>query len=306
MRALVTGATGFIGAAITRRLADRGTETAILCRPNTNTRRLAPVLPKLLRLEADLDHPQSVIAALQSFRPDTVFHLAWHGVASRHRNDLDQIHRNLDASLHLVEAAANLGCSRWIGAGSQAEYGPHEGALNESAPTNPTTLYGASKLSAFHLGCRLANLRNLPFAWIRVFSTYGPDDNPDWMIPSLIRSLLARQRPALTPGEQRWDYLFVEDAADAFIAVADTPGATGVFNLGSGQAHSLRDVVSLVRDEIDPSLPLGFGEVPYRPDQVMWLQADIQRLNQTTGWQPRVNLHQGIRQTIAWHRQNNP
>jgi UDP-glucose 4-epimerase len=114
--------------------------------------------------------------------------------------------------------------------------------------------------------------------------------------------LLAGARPRLTRGEQRWDYLYVEDAARAIYEAAVKSEAQGVFNLGSGEAVSLRHILELVRDLVDPSLPLGFGEIPYRPDQSMRLETSIDRLRAATGWKPRVSLDEGLRRTVEWHK----
>jgi nucleoside-diphosphate-sugar epimerase len=114
--------------------------------------------------------------------------------------------------------------------------------------------------------------------------------------------LLAGDRPALTLGEQRWDYLYVDDAVEALVGAALASDSTGVFNLGSGNAVAVRQIVEYVRDLIDPSLSLGFGELPYGAQQIMHLQADISRLHRATGWEPRVTLEQGLRTTVEWSR----
>jgi nucleoside-diphosphate-sugar epimerase len=119
------------------------------------------------------------------------------------------------------------------------------------------------------------------------------------MIQYLISALLRSERPSLTRCEQRWDYIFVDDVADALIRVVEA-NATGLFNLGAGIAYPLREVVEKIRDLIDPRLDLGLGEVPYRADQVMHLEADISDLQRETGWQPRVSLEDGIRQTVQF------
>ena len=124
------------------------------------------------------------------------------------------------------------------------------------------------------------------------------------MLPSVILALLRGEKPALTLGEQRWDYLYVEDAVDAIWRAATTSSAQGVFNLGSGEAHTIKSIVERVRDLIDHNLPLGFGEVPYRPDQIMHLQADISRLKQVAGWSPQVSLDEGLRRTVDWFGEN--
>jgi UDP-glucose 4-epimerase len=160
-------------------------------------------------------------------------------------------------------------------------------------------MYGAAKLAAAILTERLCDLGGVNHSWLRVFSTYGQDDNPDWMIPSLIRQLGRGVRPALTAGEQCWDYLYVDDAAAAFEAVAKTR-LSGIFNLGSGEAIPLRGLIERIRDIIDPSLDLGFGEIPYRPDQVIHLQANIDKLKANTAWAPETPLEKGLSDTIRW------
>src|ERR1019366_4311588 len=109
-------------------------------------------------------------------------------------------------------------------------------------------------------------------------------------------------RPKLTRGEQMWDYLHVDDVASAVVATFDSD-ARGVFNLGSGRALRLRAIVKMIRDAIDPALPLGFGDVAYRPDQVMHLEADVSALRSATGWRPAIPLEEGIAGTVAWHLQ---
>jgi UDP-glucose 4-epimerase len=300
-RVLVTGATGFIGSYVVRSLAaEKGVEVSFLARPSSDTWRIREVLPYTTRIDAELGGGDALRSAVAKTRPDVLVHLAWKGVGSADRNAAQQI-ENLADTLALLRAARAAGARAFVGLGSQAEYGPSSGALDETAPTQPTTLYGVTKLSTCHFTRHACGELGMRYAWIRVFSTYGAMDNPSWMIPSLVLQLLARKKPPLTLGEQRWDYLHVSDAADAIARVALGDAATGVFNLGSGEAHTIRSIVEKIRDTIDPSLPLGFGEVPYRPDQVMHLEAQVDRLRQL-GWRPAMPLDRGIRETVAWYR----
>jgi len=302
MRAFVTGATGFIGSHLVERLLRADVAVAVLLRPNSNAWRIAALLPRVTVIPGDLHALAALEPPLREFAPDTLFHLAWEGVAGRERNSPDQIEANLMPTVALVRLAGRVGCRTWVGLGSQAEYGPQPAMIHEDTPPRPTTLYGVTKLCAGLLAGRLAADAGLRFAWLRVFSVYGPKDNPGWLLPDLIRALLRGERFALTACEQRWDYLYVTDAAEAIYRVGATPNAAGIFNLGSGQTQPLRTIVERVRDLIDPRLPLGFGELPYRPDQVMHLHADITRLTRATGWRPAVSLDDGLRQTIAWAR----
>jgi nucleoside-diphosphate-sugar epimerase len=138
--------------------------------------------------------------------------------------------------------------------------------------------------------------------WLRLFSTYGPADNPGWLIPMLATEMLAGRRPQLTLGTQRWDWLHVDDVARSIVAAAEAKEMDGVFNLGSGTAVSVRSVAERIRDLAAPDMELVFGEVPFRPDQVMHMQADIERLVAATGWRPAIAIEDGLAGVVAWHR----
>jgi UDP-glucose 4-epimerase len=302
-RILLTGATGFIGSHVVRCLLKHNCDVAVVIRPQSNLWRISDVLPHLQVIRGDLTDVSEIADKIRAFAPDVAIHLAWYGVGNRYRNDPHQV-TNLQVGLSLLDAVHAAGCRSWIGLGSQAEYGVYSHAVSEEMPTHPVTLYGVTKLCTCLLTQRLCDLYNIRFVWLRLFSAYGPADDVGWMIPYVILTLLRGERPALTAGEQRWDYLFVEDAAEAIYRVAVTPNVQGIFNLGSGKAHTVRSIVERIRNLIDPNLPLGFGEIPYRPDQIMHLQADITKLQDATGWSPRVGLDEGLRRTVDWYRKN--
>lgn len=289
---LITGATGFVGARVTRFLVEQGRDVALLMRPESNTRRIDDLMDRCSVLRGDMSCLDKLRNPLSSFAPQAVLHLAWEGVKGVDRNSPIQM-RNVSSSIDLYRLTEELGCKHFVGLGSQAEYGPLQGKISESDPTRPTTAYGAAKLATGLVLERTAAASDRPFAWLRLFSSYGPDDDPSWLIPYMIKRLLAGEKPSLTRAEQIWDYLHVDDVADGVIAALDS-GACGVFNLGSGQARPLRTIIELIRDLIDPSLPLGFGEVPYRPDQVMHLEADITSLSSASGWRPQIALEDGL------------
>ena len=184
--------------------------------------------------------------ALRAFRPETLVHVAWAGVSGGDRNDLRQI-ANIAATASLLEEAIAAGATSFVGFGSQAEYGRQGRKTDEKAPTEPTTLYGHSKLATCRVTEAMCRLREVRHAWLRVFSVYGPRDNAHWLIPSLIAKLQAGQVVDLTACEQIWDFLYIDDAAEAATAVVESPSASGVFNLGSG------DGISIARRGVSPA-----------------------------------------------------
>ena len=303
MRCLVTGASGFLGASLVRQLLGRGHEVAVLLRPGGTPTRLQDCLDKLRPVYGDLAHPESLPQAIQQQPIDSVVHLAWFGVTAEFRNSPQQISQNLLSTLAIWEAARAAGCKVWVGLGSQAEYGPCTGILREDMFPKPVTAYGVAKLAAGLSTAKMSELAGIRHVWLRLLSAYGPGDDVRHLLPSVILDLLARKKPALTLGEQVWDYLYVDDAATAICAVLEHQVA-GVFNLASGTTATIRSIVEQIRDLIDRSLPIGFGEIPYRSDQVMHLEADITRLTSATGWRPAVGLDRGLQRTVEWYREN--
>lgn len=295
-RCLVTGASGQLGASLVRLLLNQGHEVAILVRSTTNPWRLRDVLDQVTLVHGDLADLASAAQPIQDFRAQIVFHLAWHGIDRDSRNSAAQITTNLTGSLQLLERVLEAGAQCWVGVGSQAEYGPHDGRLHEGVVPNPANLYGLAKLCLGRLAiarCELAGVRPV---WLRLLATYGPADDERRLIPYIIRTLLAGKSPELSAGTQRWDYLYVEDAAQALLAAAFSQ-ASGVFNLASEEAWTVRRIAEYVRESVNPKLGIQFGNDGAARD----LEADTSRLREATGWRPVTPLADGLHRTIQWY-----
>jgi nucleoside-diphosphate-sugar epimerase len=301
VRLFITGASGFVGAATVGIALDAGHEVAAPVRPGSPAPRLAPFDGRYRRLPLDLRDAAGVTTAMAEFQPDAVLHLAWSGVENSARFERRQVSDNIETACVLTEAAAASGARAFIGVGSQGEYGAASEMSEDSLP-RPTSLYGAAKVAALFLTRQLAGQAGLRHAWLRLFSTYGPNDNDGWLIPMLISEMLAGRRPRTTLGTQKWDWLHVDDVARAIVSVAATPTAEGVFNVGSGHAVPVRWAVERIRDLAAPGMELKFGEIPFRPDQVMHMQADISRLKAATCWAPSIPIAEGLASTVAWYR----
>ena len=245
------------------------------------------------------------LAALPELIPekaDAFFHFAWTHTIGPGRNDMPAQIENIRYTIAACRAAAQLGCQVFIGAGSQAEYGRVEGVLTAHTPCFPENGYGMAKLCAGQMSRVECQALGMAHIWTRILSVYGPHDGPATMISGTIRKLLHGEKPALTAGIQQWDYLYAGDAADAFYALAVNGQDGKVYPLGSGVARPLRDYIEALRNTIDPALPLGLGEIPYSPLQVMHLQADTSALQADTGWYAATTFEEGIRKTIEWAR----
>lgn len=298
---IITGATGEIGLALVRELLAQDKNVTVISRPNSKrTGRLGE--NKNLRIvECELDHlPELTRCGKLSGKFDVFYHLGWD--YSRDHANVDKHLLNVNYVLKAVETAVQVGCSCFIGAGSQAEYGRVDGRIDESTPCFPETAYGIAKLCAEQMSRLSCEQKGIRFIWPRIFSVYGPGDAESTMVMSVIRQLLAGKVPPLTKGEQMWDFLYTSDCARALRLLGETKECQGVYCIGSGIAMPLRNYIEEIRDNIDPGLPMGFGEIAYSERQVMNLSVNIDKLVKATGFQPEIVFSEGIKQTIQWCR----
>lgn len=276
---------------------------AVLLRPESDAWRIADVRGRVELLGGRLSEPAALTAQLADFKPDVVYHLGWFGSGPAGRDDPRQLTENVPDARALVELAAHVGATTWVGLGSQAEYGPTESVLDESTPTQPVTAYGAAKLSAGRVTSHLCAMRSIRHVWLRLVTAYGPADQPAYLIPHVILSLLRGSRPALTDGNQETDLLNVADACQAIRAAALTESCAGTYVLASGDHRTVREVALAIRDMIDPRLEIGLGElVPMLPPAS--LRGDPRALELVTGWSPKVSLEAGLAGCVEWFRQN--
>ncbi len=297
-RAVVTGASGMIGAALIRRLIREKTEVLAIVRPGSKKQGQIPASPLVTVLPCPLSGLDSLPGRVDGGF-DAFYHFAWDGTFGESRDDAYLQNNNVRWTLDAVRAAHLLGCRIFVGAGSQAEYGRAEGKLRPRMAVSPETGYGIAKYTAGKLSALYAAQLGISHVWGRILSVYGPGDNPFTMVSSTVQKLLRGEKPALTKGEQMWDYLYCDDAAEAFYRMGER-GCDGVYCVGGGQPKPLKDYITAIRDAVDPSLPLGFGEVPYGENQVMFLCADITDLTADTGFVPAVPFERGIAQTVRW------
>lgn len=298
-RVIITGPTGAIGMALIEKCMETDVEVTAVCHRGSGRIARIPVSDKVRVVECSLDEMDRLPEVL-SGKYDVFFHFAWACTAGEERNDTKVQSQNIRYTMDAVEAAASLGCECFIGAGSQAEYGRVEGKLTADTPTFPENGYGMAKLCAgqmSRLRCGQIGMRHI---WFRILSVYGRYDGEQTMIMSSIRKMLDGESPEYTPAEQMWDYLYNKDAAQAFYLAAKKGRDGAVYCLGSGQAKPLKEYIEIMRDEVNPRLPLVFGAKPYAEKQVMYLCADIARLQEDTGFVPRVSFREGIRETAAW------
>lgn len=293
---VITGAAGMIGLALIRRLTAEGCNVYAIVRPDSDRNANIHQTEHVKVIECDL----SELRTLKNFiteKCDMFFHFGWTGTSGTARNDMYMQTKNIQYTIDAVNAAHDLGCNVFLGAGSQAEYGRCEEKISPMTPTNPENGYGMAKLCAGQMSRSLCMELGIKHVWCRIFSVYGPYDGEQTMVISGIRKILNGERPSYTKGEQLWDYLYCDDAADALYLSAIHGKNGAVYCVGSGKVHPLREYIEMIRDIVNPGASIGIGDIPYAENQVMYLCADISSLQADTGFEPRYSFEEGIKIT---------
>jgi nucleoside-diphosphate-sugar epimerase len=302
--AIVTGATGFIGSALARRLAHDGVRTVCPVRAVSPRAAALDGIPGLEPIRLGSFSTADLEGALGDVPADVIFHLASYGVDPKERDPEAMVEGNVALLGRLVALAARRPVRRFLHTGSCSEYAParEPERLGESHLVAPTSLYGAAKAAAGIYADGLARQLGVPLVTLRLFGVYGVGEAPHRLIPYLLDCLSRGVTPELTGGEQARDLTYIDDLVDALLAAAIAPAieAHGVYNVGSGVPVQIRAVArATARLLRKPESALGLGRRPYRSDESMWIVGDPSRFQAASGWRARVSLDEGITKMIA-------
>ena len=301
-RSLVTGAAGFIGAALARRLLARGDEVTLLAGPGSDPWRLDALRDDAHVLEVDLRDADTVARTVADARPELVFHLAAHGAYSWQRSLPRMVETNIAGTAHVAEAALDAGARAIVNAGSSSEYGLKDHAPPEHELPEPNSAYAVTKASATLLGGWLARERGAAFTTLRLYSAYGPWEEPRRLMPALVAAALERRLPPLADPAIARDFVYVEDVCDAFLLAAERaePGAGAVYNVGGGRQTTLRELAEVARRTFSIDEQPAWAAFPARDwDTDVWV-ADARRAEDELGWRARTPLEAGLAAFAGW------
>jgi dTDP-glucose 4,6-dehydratase len=300
---VVTGGSGFVGATLARRLVRLGHEVHVFKKHETDTSRLADVLPQLTVHEDDLTNVKRLEATVARLRPRGVFHCAaaniQSGVGAESRLLLET---NVLGIVNLLTALAPIEYDFCVNVGSFLEYGNQAGALRETDVPKPGNIYAISKLAGTLYAQSVGREEQRPVVTLRLMTPYGPGIQKGRLIYEVLRSALRNEPIRLTTPNVVRDFIFVEDFAALCLAVASSARALcgEIFNAGSGLSTTLKTVVEIACRVTDSTSAVewgGFPAVAYDSDA---LRADMTKTNATFTWRPEVTLEEGIRRTVEW------
>lgn len=300
--AIVTGANGFIGCALLRELTAHGISViAVVKNEKENTSAIVD-LPGVQIVCCEMDELETLPAKIGK-SADIFYHLAWAGSTGSARGDYDIQLRNIHWTLDAANAAKAIGCSRFVGIGTLAELDVNAYTPLEGSTPNAVSCYGAAKIAAHYMSKAECNRLGIDHVWARLTNVYGIGNYTSNFVNFAAKLMLTGQSANFTAGEQMYDFACIEDIAQGIYCIGEHGKKNVSYYVGSTKPEKLKEFIKIIRDEIDPSISLNLGAVPFNgvshPESVF----DCSRLVEDTGYQPRTPFVDGIRKTIPWIRE---
>ena len=294
-KVLITGITGFLGSQIAKKLNSEGFELIAIKRKSSDLSRCSEFTDNVAWIDLSDNWEENVI----DLNPQIIIHSAWEGVGAIDRDNWQAQMNNLQFTLKLLSIAKEVSVEKFFGFGSQAEYGAFSGIIDEEYIIDPKSAYGLSKNLCNQTIKVFCEQNNIDWYWLRLFSFFGEKEGSNWFIPTLIRNILESKPMDMTPGEQRYAYMYVGDLADIIVKLVNSTANSGIYNLSSKQSVSLIEIVEKIINIIKPNNPqINFGAMPYRENQPMLIQGKIAKLENEIGELLETNLDYNLKKVI--------
>jgi nucleoside-diphosphate-sugar epimerase len=296
----LTGATSMLGVALIKQCIRHSIKVIAFVRPDSPRMDRLPDSELITIVNCGLnDLANEKLTKNDLGSPEIFYHFGWDYTNKQERYICEKQIENINFTLDAVHLAQRLGCKKFIGAGSQAEYGRSDSLLTGETPVDPEIAYGIAKYAAGKFAKIECEKQNLAYSWVRILSVYGIHDNEDTLIKTFILSCKNNTPMSLGPCTHIWDYLYEDDAGRAFLSIGEKGQNGKVYCLGSGNGKPLKEYLEIMRNIINPQYTPQYGEITYEEKSVKYLCADISELTRDTGWKPEVSFEDGIKKIIA-------
>lgn len=308
-RVLVTGATGFIGSHLARRLCKEGAEVHVLLRKGSDKFRIKDIVGNLVSWYGDLTDYQSLCSCIKNSKPQIIFHLATFRNVERDVKLIDfMIDTNIKGTVNLLRSVIDekIALECFINTGTCEEYGDVSAPFHEDRKEMPVSPYSASKVAATYFCQMIHKTMELPIVTLRPFLSYGPYQDTDMMfIPSLINHCLEGKDFPMTEGNQTREFNYVDDIVDAYILAAECQNAVGeIINIGNGIEYRIKDVAEKIVKMMGNPIRLLIGAMPKRAGETKHFFCSNEKAKRLLGWAPKTSLDAGLRKTIEWYENN--
>ena len=299
-KAIVTGANGFVGTWLLKELVSNGIEVLAVVKNETSNIDTIKMLPNVEIVFCEMNNIQNLPEKIESCNADVFFHLAWDGSTGANRGNYNIQLKNVEWTLNAVNVASVLGCKRFIGAGTLAEFDCNTYIpVNGSIP-NAISCYGTAKIAAHYMSKAECNRIGLEHVWAYISNTYGVGNRTQNFVNFASLTMLKGNKANFTPGEQLYDFVYVSDIAQGLYRLAERGKPNHAYYIGSTKPAQLKHFIKVVRDVIDPDIPLYFGAIPFNGVSLPAETFDCSMLVEHTGYSPEISFQEGMKITVQW------
>lgn len=298
--AIITGATSFIGIYLIKMLLDNDYFVTAVVRPNSVHLSRIPKNDRITVIELDMQEIKLLPVKVDKKKNYEIFyHLAWDGSRIPYRDDKLLQEVNYINAVSAFETALVMDCKTFVGTGSQAELGKCVGKITEEHEAYPITEYGKAKLKTYNKLMEMANAYNIKFIWTRLFSAYGIYDYAGTLISSTITKMMKNEEILLTKCLQNWDFIYIEDVAEALYLLGSAKCSGGIYNIASGISKPLKEFVVDMKKITNSKSNLIFGAIPYGSEGIVNFEPVVDKLKNKLNWACKVTFEEGIEKIMA-------
>ena len=298
-RAIVTGANGFIGKTLVNALLKNGYEIVALDIRFDDVLMNSPAITCVSVMGKEV---KELISAIPQKEYDCFFHLAWAGTSGPMRADYNVQLNNVKLACDYICLCKEIGCKRVVYASSINEMETYEYLQSDDIEPAGGYIYGTGKLAAHLMGETVAKLNGIEFIPVIITNIYGVGEKSARMIYTSINKLLKKEHCSFTAGYQTYDFIYITDAINSIIAVAEKGKAFNRYYIGSGEPKPLREFLIEMKDIVDPAAEIGLGDIPFKGVNISYAQFDLKKVERDTGYQNEIPFAKGIAMTAEYIR----
>lgn len=302
-KAIVTGANGFVGSAICKSLIESGIKTIAVVRDSKSDLTRITGIKGIQIVHCSMNEYKTLQEIIADRDIDVAYLLAWEGSAGELRGNENIQLNNVKYTCDAVRTLAKMGCKRVVFASSIMKYEVMTLMKTTNSPT-ASAIYSSAKMAADYFGRIVAAREGIEYISAIISNIYGPGENSPRLVNSSIRKLLGGEHCSFSTGEQLYDFIYIEDAAEAFVLLGNKGKNNGTYYIGSASPKPLKDYLESIRDIVAPDAALGFGEMPFNGVSLNYNEFDINALREDTGFIPKNSFEDGIKKTRDWIKRN--